>query len=131
MEGEPMQTLARNILAFATWILVAGTLVQVFLAGLGVFRSPTDFELHRTFGYALELWTLVLLILAIAARAGRVQIGLAALVLVLFLVQSILVGVRTTTPEIAALHPVNGSLIVLASLLLARHSWRLAGRTTL
>jgi hypothetical protein len=126
-----MQTLARNILAFAAWILVGGTILQVFLAGLGVFRSPTDFDLHSNFGYALELWVLVLLILAIAARAGRVQIGLAALLFVLFLLQSIFVAMRTTTPEIAALHPVNGFLIVLTSLLFARQSWRLAGRTAL
>ncbi len=126
-----MQTLARNILAFAAWILVGGTILQVFLAGLGVFRSPTDFDLHRNFGYALELWVLVLLILAIATRAGRVQVGLAAFLFVLFLLQSIFVGVRTTSPEIAALHPVNGFLIVLTALLFARQSWRLAGRTAL
>jgi hypothetical protein len=123
-----MQTLGRTILAIGAWIFVAGTVVQVFLAGLGVFRSPTDFEVHRNFGYALGLLSLVLLILAIAVRASRLQVGLAVLLLVLFALQSVLVGVRTTTPEIAALHPLNGFAIVLTSIVFARHSWRLTGR---
>jgi hypothetical protein len=124
-----MQTLGRNILAFAAWLFVAATLLQVFLAGLGVFRAPTDFEFHRNFGYGLELAVLILFILAIAVRASRLQVGLAALIFVLFLLQSVFVSLRTTTPEVAALHPVNGFLIVLTSIVFARQAWRLAGRT--
>jgi hypothetical protein len=126
-----MQALARNVLAFAAWGLVAGTIIQVFLAGLGVFRSPTDFETHRGFGYALEAIVLLLLILAIVVRASRVQIALVALIFVLFLVQSVLVAVRTDYPVVAALHPVNGFLIVFTSIVFARAAWRLAGRTAL
>lgn len=126
-----MPTLARNVVAFAAWLLVAGTLVQVFLAGLGVFNSPVDFETHRTFGYLLELLALGLLVLAALLRIPRLPLALIALVFLAFLLQSILVAVRTSAPYVAALHPVNGFLIILLSIWFARSAWRLAGRTAL
>lgn len=124
-----MQPLGRNILAFAAWGFVAATLIQVFLAGLGVFRVPENFELHRNFGYALELVVLILFVMAILVRASRMQVGLAALTFGLFLLQSVFVNLRATSPEVAALHPVNGFLIVFTSIVFARQAWRLAGRT--
>jgi hypothetical protein len=36
-------------------------------------------------------------------------------------------GGAGSAPDIAALHPVNGLLILLAAILQARESWRLAG----
>ena len=120
---------ARNALAVATWVFAAATLIQVFLAGLGVFRSPADFEVHRSFGYLLELAILLLGALAAALRVGRRIVSLAILIFALFLLQSILVSFRASAPAIAALHPVNGFLIVFAAILLARETWRLGGVT--
>ena len=124
-----MPTLARNILAFAAWLLVAGTLAQVFLAGLGVFRDPADFETHRSFGYLLGLLSLGLLILALAVRAPRSVLAMAGLILAAFVLQSVLVAFRASAPVLAALHPLNGFLIVLLAIAFARSTWRLAGRT--
>jgi hypothetical protein len=124
-----MPTLARNILAFAAWLLVAGTLAQVFLAGLGVFRDPADFETHRSFGYLLGLLALGLLILALAVRAPRSVVALAGLIFAGFVLQSVLVAFRATAPVLSALHPLNGFLIVLLAIAFARSTWRLAGRT--
>jgi hypothetical protein len=124
-----MPTLARNILAFAAWLLVAGTLAQVFLAGLGVFRDPADFETHRSFGYLLGLLALGLLILALAVRAPRSVVALAGLIFAGFVLQSVLVAFRASAPVLAALHPLNGFLIVLLAIAFARSTWRLAGRT--
>ncbi|MEO6351023.1 MAG: DUF6220 domain-containing protein [Candidatus Limnocylindrales bacterium] len=121
--------LARNALAIATWAFVAAVFVQVFLAGLGVFRSPTDFELHRNFGYGLEIIVLILGGVAAVLRVGKRIIGLALLIFALFLLQSILINFRTDLPMVAAFHPVNGFLILLASILLARETWRLGGLT--
>ena len=126
-----MATIGRNVVAFAAWLLVVGTVVQVFLAGLGVFRDPSDFETHRTFGYLLGVLAIGLLILTVAVRAPRLQVGAIGLVVLGFVLQSILVTFRTSTPVIAALHPVNGFLIVFVSIWFARSAWRLAGRTAL
>ena len=119
--------LARNVLAVATWGFVAAVFVQVFLAGLGVFRSPADFELHRNFGFLLEAVVLAIGALAAILRAGRFIVVLALVTFALFLGQSVLITFRTSTPELAALHPVNGFLILLTSILLARQTWPLGG----
>ncbi len=114
------------IYAVAASILVVGLVVQVFLAGLGVFDDPTFFLTHRDTGYTLELIAVVVTVLAAVARAGRAQIGLAGGLFLLFLLQSVFVGVRTSAPAVAALHPVNGFLILLLSIVLARRAWAFA-----
>jgi hypothetical protein len=115
--------LARLAHAAIAWLFVAGLLVQVFLAGLGVFEGPARFVTHRELGYALSLVAIVLLILAVVGRLGRRQVGLAALIFVLFLLQSVFVLQRETAPFVAALHPVNGFLILLLAVVVARSSW--------
>lgn len=123
--------LVRNVLAIAAWALVAALLLQVFLAGLGVFRAPEDFELHRNFGYFLELIALVIAIVAALLRLERRIVVLAFAIFGLFLLQSVFVNLRTSQPLVAALHPVNGFVILLAAILLARKMWRLGGITEL
>ena len=124
-----MQSLARSLHLMVAWLLVAGLVVQIFLAGLGVFRGPDSFLTHRDFGYALELLPIVLLVLGLIARLGRRPALLAAGIFGLFLLQSVFVGLRANTPEVAALHPVNGFLITFLAIVLARDAW-LARRAT-
>jgi hypothetical protein len=81
-----MRSIARTIHLVAAWLFVAGLVVQVFLAGLGVFSGPASFVTHRDVG------------------------------------QSVFVLMRTSAPAVAALHPVNGFLILLIALLIARES---------
>ena len=113
------------LFAIGASILVAGLVLQVFLAGLGVFDEPSFFLTHRDTGYMLELVAFVVFVLAAIARAGRRQVGIAGLIVLLFLLQSVFVALRTTAPTVAALHPVNGFLIVLLSIVLTRDAWRL------
>ena len=116
---------ARAAQPLVAWLFVACVVVQVFLAGLGVFDSPTRFITHREFGYTFGWLVFVLLALAIAGRMGRRLIGLSLLLIVLFILQSVFVQVRTTQPMIAALHPVNGFLIGLVGIVLARDGRRI------
>ena len=112
---------ARRGLVIAAWLFVAGVLGQVFLAGLGVFGVPAgDFSTHRDFGYLVGWMTLVILVLAIAGRLPRRVIGLAVLLLILFALQSVFVAVRDEYPAVAALHPLNGFLILLVGIVIAR-----------
>lgn len=97
------------------WIFVACAVVQVFLAGLGVFAGYANFITHRDFGYAFGLLTIVLIVLAVVARLPRVLILGSVVLLVLFALQSVFIVFRTSSPAIAALHPVNGFLIVLVA----------------
>jgi mercuric ion transport protein len=115
-----VKSAARTAFVWVAWIFVACCVVQVFLAGLAVFESPARFADHRNFGYLFGLLTIVLIVLAIAGRLGRVVIGLSILLLVLFALQSVFVLMRTSAPFVAALHPVNGFLILFIGIVVAR-----------
>ena len=41
----------------------------------------------------------------------------------LFILQSVFVAMRSSAPAVAALHPVNGFLILLLAIVIARESW--------
>ncbi len=103
---------------------VAGCILQVFLAGLGVFDNPASFVTHRDWGYTLELFVLAMLILALLGREPRRIVGLCVLLIVQFVLQSVFVALRVDYPTIAALHPVNGFLILAVGSIVARLSWQ-------
>ena len=118
-----------TLYAVAASILVVGLVLQVFLAGLGVFDDPTFFLTHRDTGYALEGLAFVVIVFAAISRAGRGQVGQAALIFGLFFLQSAFVALRESAPSLAALHPVNGFLILLLAVSLARKAWSFARAT--
>lgn len=115
-----MRSIARNVFVVVAWLFVAALIVQVFLAGLGVFDSPASFATHRDVGYALSLFPIILLVAALVGGLGRRLAVLAAVVFGLFILQSVFVVMRDTAPAVAALHPVNGFLILLLALVIAR-----------
>ncbi|HET7686456.1 MAG TPA: DUF6220 domain-containing protein [Candidatus Limnocylindria bacterium] len=104
------------------WLFLACVVVQVFLAGLGVFAGAENFELHRGFGYLFGWLTLVLLVLALIGRLGGRWVGRSALLLLLFALQSVFVALREPLPALAALHPVNALVIFYVAQLTARGS---------
>ena len=105
--------LARRALPIVCGLFLVCLLGQVFLAGLGVFDSPSSFAIHRNVGYALGFGTLLILGLSIVARSDRLVLALSVLLLVQFALQSVFVAMRIDAPFVAAFHPVNGVLIVL------------------
>jgi cytochrome b561 len=115
---------ARIGYSLVAWLFAGLAIVQVYLAGLAVFVTNHDFELHRNFGYLIGVLTLVLVVLALAGRMPLRVIAASALLLGLIALQSVLVFMRTDQPNVAALHPVNGFLIVVLALWLA---WRSVG----
>jgi hypothetical protein len=114
---------ARQALPFVTGAFVACAIVQVFLAGLGVFDDPRSFVTHREFGYLFGWLTLVGLILALVGRSSRRIVGLAALLLAQFALQSVFVALRADLPAIAALHPLNGFALLGVSIVTTRLAW--------
>lgn len=118
-----MRSLARSAHLVLAWLFVACLIVQVFLAGLGVFDTSASFEAHRNFGYLLSWATILLAVLALLGGMGRRLALLGAGSFGLFILQSVFVAMRETNPTIAALHPVNGFLILLIAVVMARDSW--------
>jgi hypothetical protein len=123
---------ARGIHLAAIWLFAACSIVQVFLAGLGVFVGPDRFALHRDFGYMFGFLLLLVIAAAVVGRLGRGQILFAIALMILFTLQSVLIAFREGAPEIAALHPVNGFLIIAVAFVSGREAlaaWRLRART--
>jgi hypothetical protein len=118
-----MRSIARAIYLVVAWVFVAALTGQVFLAGLGVFDSPTAFATHRDVGYTLSIVPILLLIIGLVAGLGRRMAILAAVIFGLFMLQSVFVAMRDSSPMIAALHPLNGFLITLLAIVVAREAW--------
>ncbi len=98
------------------WVVLAAVVAQFFFAGLGIFGAA-GFDMHKMTGYLIEAAALLLLLLALIGGLGRVRIGLAALLLVLTVVQSLLPSAASL---IAALHPVNAAAILVVAGMIAR-----------
>ena len=127
-----IRSFARRALPFAAGAFVACAIIQVFLAGLGVFDDPRSFITHREFGYTFGWLTLAILVLALVGRAPRRITGLSVLLLVLFTLQSVFVALRADLPAVAALHPLNGFAILGVGVLITREAWavrRIEART--
>jgi uncharacterized protein DUF6220 len=118
------RTASWTALAMVAWLFAGCIVIQVFLAGLGVFDSPQQFLTHRDFGYLFGWLSLVALLIAAIGRLPRRLIGLAGLTLVQMALQSVLVLFREDAPALAALHPVNGVLLLVTTLVLGRLAWR-------
>jgi len=115
-------------------VYVAAVVVQFFLAGAGVFRAKpkgnehlfesATFDAHRGLGWILQLGALLLLLLALLAWTGRRRVIGSAVLFVLLIVQGVLAGAGDSAPWVAALHPVNGLLILGLVAFLAHDAWR-------
>lgn len=114
---------ARIGYSLVAWLFAVAAVIQIYLAGLGVFATD-GFEQHRNVGYGIGILGLILLVLAFAAKMPLRVVAATALLLVLMVLQSVLVFMKTDQPNIAALHPVNGFLIVLLAVWIAWHTLR-------
>ena len=121
-----MKEVSRQVHAAVAWLLVGSIVVQVFLAGLAIpqLGGNGSFETHKNVGYAIGLLSLILLLAAIAAGAGRRRIGQAAGLLALYVVQSSLPYMDPGLPAAAALHPVNALVMFGLGTWYARQVWR-------
>jgi hypothetical protein len=120
--------MVRQLHAWAAVAWVVAIIVQVFLAGQAIANlgGSGDFATHVGVGYTIGIVQLAVLVLAIAARMPRRDIGIAAGILVLYIVQTILPNLKSVSPLIAALHPLNAMILFAVSLWYARHAWRAA-----
>ena len=120
-----MRTL-RQIHAVVAWLFVATIVYQVYLAGAAIANlgGSGDFSAHAGFGFeAVGLAALAVLITAIIARMPRRDIGWSFLLLVQYVIQTNLPGLKASAPSIAALHPLNAVLLFALATWYARHAW--------
>src|SRR6185437_11830370 len=106
------------------WLLLAFLLAgcaQIFLAGLGVFSfgdhdvagGTSAFDAHKTLGFTLAGVAIIILVLALIARAGALQLVLCGVLVVqTSLLQSLLAGLADNTALFGGLHALDGLLVL-------------------
>ena len=117
----------RMVHALAAMVFVVAILVQVFLAGAALLQlgGDGDFRAHIDFGYTeVGLAALAVLVTAFLARVGRRRVGISALLLVLYIVQTLLPAAKSSLPAVAALHPVNALVLFGLAAWFAWTAWR-------
>jgi len=116
---------ARYVYAGLAWLFLIGIVVQVFLAGVGIFGVQRDFEPHIGLGWTLHLGPVLLLVAAAIAKVGRRIIWWNVALLVAVGIQPFLPSMRNDLPFAAALHPVNALIIFWLALTIGLQAWRL------
>jgi hypothetical protein len=127
-----MTDIARRAHVWAAWLFAVGVLVQGYLAGaaLGQLGGTGDFSTHLALGYTLGILALAVLLLALAGRFPRGQIGWSGLLVLLYIVQTSLPFLRSSSPAIAALHPANAMVLLVLAVVIAVRGRRLMGAAT-
>lgn len=101
-------------------LFLASIALQVYAAGLALF-GVTSFMPHATLGYLMIIGALILLVLTALARLPRRTLAWAGLIVVLAMLQPVLVLVlRSNTPALAALHPMNALLMLTLAIFIGR-----------
>src|SRR5215212_6798983 len=137
-EGVPM----RKVHVVLSVLVLAGLVLQFYLAGVGVFSMPEDelFDLHTTNG-RIVLPILLLLNIPVAALARNRTlryalglVGLLALQTVIFVIAIVLTGsipfedvvITPVGTAILSLHVVNGLVILGVAVLQLRRAYAVA-----
>ena len=131
----------RAAFKYLVGLFFVGVVAQVGLAGVGAFHTVSKnddgplakqkagdwFGAHAAVGYLLVLLSLLLLLVALAARDGRLRRG-AGLLFGLMIVQVLLAWLGGGVWALGFLHPINALAIFAFSGMLAAAEWRPAHR---
>jgi Family of unknown function (DUF6220) len=119
---------------YLTPVFFLAVIVQIFLAGAGIFgldrgedlEDQSSFDPHRALGFFLEVGALLLLILALVSwpRNKRVLGWYFLLAVMAIVIQPLLAGLGEDHRWIGAFHPVDGVAILALSGWLASRMWR-------
>jgi hypothetical protein len=123
---------ADMIFAWVAALTVLAVVVQIFLAGVGVFginaakpKDASSFDPHRIFGDVIGVLALVMVILALVARVSKAAIwGSVVLLLLSEVAQRALASAGESNKWVGGLHAGDGALILVLVLWLTAQSHR-------
>ena len=107
----------RRVFEIGVYVLVADVLIQLFLAGLGIFGSAELLVWHTTYNsLVVFLLSIALVIVGWLGKYDRLTVGLPAIIVGMVILQSLLLfpyhlGAPLALRAISALHVVNGVAI--------------------
>jgi len=112
-------TLWRRVYLWAAWLFLASVVVQVFLIGLYLFAEG-DLDWHRFFALVPTVLSLVILVVAFAARLSAPSKRWAGALFLATFIQGALPAMKDVISVVAALHPVNALVMVWLGLVVLR-----------
>jgi hypothetical protein len=116
--------LARQIYMGLAWLFVALVVLQVFLAGAGIFGNfGSDLDPHRGLGSLMQLVSIILLLLALVGRMGKTIIWVTVALVATMILQS--VWVHVDSRWVKAIHPMMSIMIFAAAHMLAQRATQL------
>jgi hypothetical protein len=130
----------REVYRYATVVVFLGVLAQVGAAGYGAFYTAHKLDdkgstlthdqfdhgwsFHSGFGYVVVIATIVLLLIALAAKLGKPRIYLPAALAIAGIVQVLLAWLGQSVPGLGFLHPINALVIFSLAGAAAHMAWR-------
>ena len=123
-----MRGFTRSAYVVVLWLFVAGVVTQFLLAGLALFDSGLIWDTHIGVGFTIGYLLILNVIPGLLGRMPRAVWGRLGLLFLLYVIQTILPSLRHSVPWIAALHPLNATAILFASVAFARHARKFAPR---
>lgn len=115
--------LARWALLILAVLFTAGALAQFFLVGISMFEDGARWNDHKTLGHILGLLPYVMWLPALLGRAGKNVVFGTLMLFVLFMAQYAFINVDSGYAK--ALHPVNGTVMLMLGHWLVQRSIRL------
>jgi hypothetical protein len=125
---------------YATVVVFLGVLAQIGAAGYGAFYTANKlqdkgdtlshegfdhgWDFHSGFGYVVVIATIVLLLIAFAARLGKPRIYVPAALAIAGIVQVLLAWLGESVPGLGFLHPLDALIIFSLSGAAAHVAWR-------
>jgi heme A synthase len=127
----------RSVFRSLTSVLFVAVVIQVGLAGYGIFDAihkaktapltqkalEDDIGAHGVFGYIVLLLMLLLLVVALAGRLGSSATRWSGGIFLLGVLQAILGASSTSAPALGVLHGINALAIYAGAALLAHRTW--------
>jgi hypothetical protein len=130
----------RQVYRYATVVVFLGVLAQVGAAGYGAFYTANKLDdkgdtlshegfdhgwsFHTGFGYVVVIATIVLFVIALAAKLGKPRIFLPAALAIAGIVQVLLAWLGESVPGLGFLHPLNALVMFAMSGAAAHVAWR-------
>lgn len=113
---------ASGVMLLAAWMVVVSTLLQFLFAGLALFQDGSMWACHVGLGFSLSLLILSMTIFSFSSRTFAHVRGWLALLSLAYFLQICLIWITKShglsLPQ--AIHPFNGSLILVVALTIAR-----------
>ena len=130
----------RSVYRFGAVVVFLAVLAQIGAAGYGAFYVSNKlqdsgdvldhkgfehgWDFHSGFGYVVVIATIVLLLIAFAAKIGRPLIHLPIALAIAAVIQVLLARIGESVPGLGFLHPLNALVVFALAGAVAHTAWR-------